>query len=354
MRFRVLKLIPALAMLTGCSTGLIPIPEAWKSPPSARTFSQSDLRRTVVDTSPMARSTTSGGEAAEVGVIVDGEGARLYRGSVPLTPPYRQIESFDVSLDRREIVFSAKRESNFDVGLVSLDGSQVNWIPEDPADEVSPRWAPRGNKASFIVRNKSGDLIRTVHIPTAFQLVVDFPFGIVRGLAWDDAGERFAVSWETADASQRIETMKYDGQSRKIVGQGVDLPVNVAPFAGGLMLRPESMSYNERLPLVFWVTNGEKNAWNDARGVMLTNARIATLVLDQEPDAVVLAAVAETAWIDRDRIFAVGARVADAVSIVGDASIPTGFYRVAPEVISVHPSGVESLAAGWIPNQLGK
>ena len=120
------------------------------------------------------------------------------------------------------------------------------------------------------------------------------------------------------------------------------------------MLRPESMSYNERLPLVFWVTNGEKNAWNDARGVMLTNARIATLVLDQEPDDAVLAAVAETAWIDRDRIFAVGARVADAVSIVGDASIPTGFYRVAPEVISVHPSGVESLAAGWIPSQLGK
>jgi hypothetical protein len=301
------------------------------------------------------RNVPFGGDAAEVGVITDGEGARLYRGSVPLTPSYRQIESFDVSLDRREIVFSAKRESNFDVGLVSLDGSQVNWIPEDPADEVSPQWAPRGNKASFIVRNKGGDLIRTVHIPTAFQLVVDFPFGIVRRLAWDDAGERFAVSWETADAPQRIETMKYDGQSRRItVAQGGDLPVSVSPFAGGLMLRPESMSYNERLPLVVWVTNGERNAWSDARGAMLARARMATLVLEAPPDAAVLAAIAETAWVDRDRIFAVGAQVPDAVSIVGDASIPAGFYRVTPEVISVHPSGVESLAAGWIPNQLGK
>ena len=145
MKFRVLNLTPVLAALMGCSTGLIPIPEAWKSPPSARTFTHTDLRRTVMDTSPIVRSAAPSSDAAEVGVITDGEGARLYRGNVPLTPPYRQIESFDVSLDRREIVFSAKRESNFDVGLVSLDGSQVNWIPEDPADEVSPRWAPRGN-----------------------------------------------------------------------------------------------------------------------------------------------------------------------------------------------------------------
>ena len=119
------------------------------------------------------------------------------------------------------------------------------------------------------------------------------------------------------------------------------------------MLRPESMSYNERLPLVVWVTNGETNAWSDARGAMLAKARMATLVIDRPPDAALLAAIAETEWIDRDRIFAVGARVPSAVSIVGDASIPAGFYRVAPEVISVHPSGVESLAAGWIPSQLG-
>src|SRR5688500_19881934 len=103
MKFRVLTLTPVLVTFMGCSTGLIPIPEVWKSPPSARTFTHADLRRTVMDTSPIVRSVPSGGDAAEVGVVTDGEGARLYRGSVPLTPPYRQIESFDVSLDRREI-----------------------------------------------------------------------------------------------------------------------------------------------------------------------------------------------------------------------------------------------------------
>ncbi|HET7706237.1 MAG TPA: hypothetical protein VFM36_09140 [Thermoanaerobaculia bacterium] len=353
MKFLARNLAPFLVLLTGCASGLAPIPEAWKSSPSAPTFTQAELRRTVIDTSPVARSPKDVAEAAEVGVITDAEGARIYRGNTPLTPPYRQIESFDVSLDRREIVFSAKRESNFDVGLVSLDGSQVNWIPEEPADEVAPRWAPRGNKASFIVRNKASDLIRTVHIPTSFQLIVDFPFGIVRSLAWDDAGERFAVAWETADAPQRIETMKYDGTGRRVaVAPAIDLDVSVAPFAGGLMLRPESMIYNERLPLVVWVTNGEKNAWNESRGILMKDARVAVLVLDGPPDAAVMTAIAETAWIDPTRMFAVGATVPGAISIIGDPSIPAGFYRTTPELISVHPSGVESLAAGWIRGRL--
>ncbi|MGZ8867591.1 MAG: TolB family protein [Thermoanaerobaculia bacterium] len=353
MKFRTRDMAPFLVVFAGCSTTLAPIPEAWKSSPAPRTFTQAELRRTVVDTTPVARPAADLAEAAEVGVVTDAEGARIYRGSTALTPSYRQIESFDVSLDRREIVFSAKRDSNFDVGLVSLDGSQVNWIPEDPADEVAPRWAPRGNKASFIVRNRGGDLIRTVHIPTAFQLIVDFPFGIVRGLAWDDAGERFAVAWETADASQRIETMKYDGLSRRIaMPPAVRLPVSVTPSAGGLMLRPESVTYQERLPLVIWVASGDKNEWNEARGALMRGAKVAALVLDRAPDAAVLAALAETAWIDPKQIFAVGAVVPGAVSIIGDPSIPAGFYRTGPEVISVHPSGVESLAVGWIRKRL--
>ncbi|HEV2720455.1 MAG TPA: hypothetical protein VG323_10595, partial [Thermoanaerobaculia bacterium] len=45
---------------------------------------------------------------------------QLFRGRTALTPRFAAIDSFDVSLDRREVVFSAKRTTNFDVGLVSL------------------------------------------------------------------------------------------------------------------------------------------------------------------------------------------------------------------------------------------
>ena len=37
---------------------------------------------------------------------------QLFRGSTALTPRFAAIDSFDVSRDRREVVFSAKRTTN--------------------------------------------------------------------------------------------------------------------------------------------------------------------------------------------------------------------------------------------------
>src|SRR5205807_8315221 len=101
--------------------------------------------------------------------------SRLIAGETALTPQFTAIQSFDVSLERGEVAFSARRTDNFDIGLVSLDGSDVHWIPQDPADETDVQWAPRGNKISYVVHSRTGDLVRTVHIPTSLQLTVDFP-----------------------------------------------------------------------------------------------------------------------------------------------------------------------------------
>src|SRR5439155_20935863 len=112
--------------------------------------------------------------------VVDG---KLVIEGKELTPKFAAIQSFDVSLERREIVFSAKRADNFDIGLLSLDGSEIHWVPEDPADETDVQWAPRGKKDSYGVVTKAGDVVRTVHIPTAVQLSVPFPYAAVRTLA---------------------------------------------------------------------------------------------------------------------------------------------------------------------------
>src|SRR5581483_8198065 len=97
------------------------------------------------------------------------ENGRLIAGDKALTPQLPAIQSFDVSLERREVVFSAKHTDNFDIGLVSLDGSDIHWFPSDPADETDPQWASRGNKVCYIVHATSGDVVRTVHVPTATQ-----------------------------------------------------------------------------------------------------------------------------------------------------------------------------------------
>jgi len=121
-------------------------------------------------------------------------GERLVREKKALTPDFPAIDSFSVSAERGEVVFSAKRKDSFDIGLVSTDGSPIHWVPEDPADEVAVQWAPRGNKISFVVRGRTGDLVRTVHVPTSAALTVDFPYATVRSLTWEPAAERFAVT----------------------------------------------------------------------------------------------------------------------------------------------------------------
>jgi len=219
-----------------------------------------------------------------------------------LTPQFKAIQSFDVSLDRREIVFSAKRADNFDIGLVSLDGSDVHWVPEDPSDETDPQWAPRGNKVSYIVHARAGDLIRTVHIPTSMQLSVDFPYATIRALAWDRPAERYSVVVSSPDASERIESMQYDGRARRTdVAPEVRLDVAQEPVAGALLLRPSAMRYGEKLPLVVWVSD-PPFVWNDERGAMMRKRRVACAIMRRAPDDAFWAAVRAIPWIDMNHV----------------------------------------------------
>lgn len=356
MRFSPALWVPFLAVFGGCATAVETAPEAWLSIPAAPAITPEQLRRAVADTSPLVRRQMPI-ETARVRIVRDGSGARLFRSDAPLTPAFEEIESFDVSMERREVVFSAKRPGGFDIGLVSLDGSEVNWVPGDPADEVAPQWAPRGHKVSYVIRHRGGDLVRTVHIPTAAQLVVDFPFGAVSDLAWDAPAERFAVAWETVDASPRLEVMRYGGEERRmVVPPAVQLDVAVAPFAGGLLVRPSSVAYNERLPLVIWVAPGRLNAWDDARGALLQDVRSAALVVDAPPDAAVMAAVRESGSIDPQAIYVVHAEgaapVDGATNIVGDPSLGRARYRRTGNVISADPAVVKSFAARFIAEQL--
>src|SRR2546423_9585312 len=168
----------SLLLIAGCATSLKPLPEAWRNVPEAPRIT--DL---------CARVTCAEKPKSEVRVAA----GRLYNGERGLTPQFAAIQSFDVSLDRGEVVFSAKNGDNFDVGLVSLDGSDIHWIPSERVDETDVQWAPRGNKASYVVHTPRGDVVRSVHIPSSAQLSVDFAGAQVDALAWDPPAERYAV-----------------------------------------------------------------------------------------------------------------------------------------------------------------
>jgi hypothetical protein len=344
MRFRLFAL---LLFSAGCatappaiSTAVQTMPDAWQSTPRATRIADICQKVTCLPR-----------DAAGVR-IADG---KLFVGDKALTPQFREIDSFDVSLERREIVFSAKREDNFDAGLVSLDGSDVHWIPEDRADETAVRWAPRGNKVSYIVRTPSGDFVRTVHIPTAMQLANDFPYARVRGLAWDAPAERYSVVLTSPDASERIVSIAYGGgEPTTVVAPQIKLDVAIEPVRGGILMRPSLLRYSERIPLVVWV-DSDILEWNDARGALMRDNRIAMAVVSKPPDADFWKEVQALPWIDSKSMFVVNGEqrtaIGERVIVPSDALAP-GTYRVNADTVEVARPNVESFASGWIAQQL--
>jgi hypothetical protein len=234
-------------------------------------------------------------------------GGKLVAGQKELTPAFPSVQSFDVSIDRREVVFSAKHGDSFDVGLVALDGSDINWIPSERVDETDVQWAPRGNKVSYVVHTPRGDVVRTVHIPSSAQLSVDFAGAQVDALAWDPPAERYAVVVESPDASQRIESTKYGGEERRtVVPPAVRLDITSEPIAGALILRPSAMRYNQKLPLVVWIDDHPLR-WSDARAALIKNARVAVAIVEKAPGQAFWNEVSKLKWID-DKTYVVGAR----------------------------------------------
>ncbi|HET7711113.1 MAG TPA: hypothetical protein VFL80_04215 [Thermoanaerobaculia bacterium] len=345
----------ALALAGACVTGPAPqtraIPADWLTVESAsRLDTLSYDRSGVLTFLPRQR------DNAGVELVAIPAGEKLVRNGRDLTPLFPKIDSFDVSKDRGEVAFSARRETGFDIALVSLDGGDVKWMPSDPADELDVQWAPRGHKISYVIRGRAGDAVRSLHIPTAAQLVVAFPYGRVRALAWEPRAERYAVAYETPEASPRVEIATYSGSERVVsIPPKIDTKMTVEPGpAGSVVLRPEALRYGERLPVVLWRSD-DLLRWNDARGELLRKARVAAIVVTSEAQATeVYGQLDEIAWADRTRLFSVGVEppAADVTAFRGSALARAGESVQQGRVISVPPAVVESFAAGYIAEQL--
>ena len=294
--------------------------------------------------------------AAPAKLMLDGPirllNGQLWRGDKPVTEKFAAIDSFDYSEARDEVIFSAKRDASFDIGLAAGDGSKTNWLPADAADELAVQWAPRGNKVSYIVRAKSGDVVRTLHIPTSFQYSVDFgTTATIDSLTWDAAAERYTVSYSTLDASERKESIHYNGSDRRTeTNPQMTIDADLVPFgADAFALRPRELHYDEKLPVVVWVTDGF--GWSDARARLMRDARVASIVTTRAPDADFWKNVSGAKWLDASKLYVVNGSAPGAISFIGDASIPIGRYRQTGNVVAAAPAAIQSVAAGFIADQ---
>ena len=330
-----------LLLLGACASAPLPLPRDWEETPAAAAVGNYCAH---VDCAAKAQS------------AVHIAGNRILNGEKALTPEFAAIDSFDVSLDRKEVVFSARRKNNFDIGLVSLDGSDIRWIPEDPTDEMGVQWAPRGNKVSYILHTPAGSIVRTVHIPTATPLSVGFPETQIDALAWEPKAERFAVLMESPDASQSLLSMTYAGEKRQeIVAPSARLDVSMEPIGGVLVMRPNAMHYSERLPIVVWI-DPSPFAWSDARAALMRNARVAIAITPAPPGPAFWSELAKIAWIDSGRAYVVNPATElstkAATVIRGDPSLPLHRYIRHGKNVSVSPAVVQSFAAAFIADDL--
>jgi hypothetical protein len=317
------------------------------------------------------------GHATVVLDLQDGRGAWSLVGEPEhrvLTPPFPAIDSFDLSSDGREVVFSARRESGgFDVGLVSTDGGGVHWLPSDPADEVAVRWAPVGYRAGYLIRRGDGDLFRSIHIPTSVQLVIDFSLSSAVSWDWSPDAARIAIITSSPDRADHVDLVSGDGVVRRPLVEPrrrAELHVEtLGGFPDTILTRPALMKYNETVPLVVWTGEASPLRWDEARGHLAGLARVASVVTPRaaaDLDADFWRRLKSLGWIDSSRIYVVGAGLRSSglpagatliTAVTGEAS-PPGYRQIgaggAVTVLLTAGSSavVKSFAASYIANRL--
>lgn len=356
MRLRHLFALAAGAAAAACSSVSESVPGDWREVPQSARIAHVELdsngRVVTLPTAPVATPLVS-----TIRIERDAIGPRLVNGSRTLTEQFVAIDSFDISAERGEVAFSARRDDDFDIGLVATEGSPIKWVPNDPADEIGVQWAPRGNKISYIVRGAGGDLVRTVHIPTGFAISIPLAHSRVHALGWDPQAERFAIAFSTPVSSDQVDVVTYEGKERRVaVGPSSTIDADAEPFAGGaVILRPRDIRYGERLPVVVWA--GDDQRWNDARAALMKRSRVAMIVTAGTPGEAVWTEVARTPWMDGATVFVVDPsgrtpRAPGRFLIAGDAQLGAWELRRTSAGAAVSPAVVQSFAAGFIADEL--
>jgi hypothetical protein len=225
--------------------------------------------------------------------------------------------AFDLDLDRdeEELVISARRNGSRGIAIVNARKERMNWVPADPGDEVMPRWAPRGYKVSYVIRHASGDLLRTVHVPTSAMTLVDFPHAMVAGFDWFPDGDHLVVSVSSILESDHLLEVHYEqGLRRELLEPEYrferELDRISGTPAGTVMVMPLRVSYADRHPLVIWTRRGSSGGmpFDSVLVPLLERSELALLLVNGgagELDRPFWDDLARTEWIDPSMVWLV-------------------------------------------------
>lgn len=230
-------------------------------------------------------------------------------GRQGVTHEFEAIDSWDIAPRGDELTFSARVNGGYDIGIVSVSGGEINWVAPDPADERNVTWAPRGSKITYTIESVDATLIRSVHVPTSFQLVFELPLTRVKTIAWEPQAERFALVIDSPGVGPRIDWIRYNGEGRESLvdaRERVDCNVESVLWDGGsgVLLGPDDVRYGEAKPTVLWIDREEPFAWR-AEVARLRGEGIPVLVTSPERLGHVVSAFSDLPWVRAPLLYVV-------------------------------------------------
>ena len=219
-----------------------------------------------------------------------------------------RVDSWDLEPREGQLVFSAvRRDGAMDVGLASTEGGAMRWLPSEPGNEYAVTWAPRGNKVTWMIDSPAGVVMRSVHIPTAYQLAVPLGFISVESVAWEPEAERVFVAHSSPLESTSILSVRYGGEERatflppasRISRESDSLP----GLEGALLLMPAGVRYGHSYPVV--IVEGDGSRWSPELARVALDPSVGVVWLPaggEEARARVREALRDVGWVDPSRI----------------------------------------------------
>lgn len=232
----------------------------------------------------------------------DGTSARIFRSEAP-------IDSFDLDPKGGQLAVSASHESSYDVALVRTDGSSAEptWIPGDALDERMVRWAPRGNKVAFVISGPSGSIVRSVHVPSGYQVSASVHGATITALEWEPKAERFAVALTSPTVSSEVDTMTYAGE-QKIVewrGRSIEREPMPLPLRAEVVFPPTSIKYGQSYPVLIVQERGKANQWSDSVAAAVAAGSVGAVGTAESGDSLtkLVGDLKNLPWVDGERIY---------------------------------------------------
>lgn len=265
---------------------------------------------------PLLRQARILSDGSVIGISPTDSGETLVRyelGAVRIDllndPGIIEIESWDVEPREGQLVFAAElSDGRMDVGIAATDASAMRWLPAEPGDEYRATWAPRGNKVTWLIDSPAGVVMRSVHIPTGYQLSVPFGFVQIDSVAWEPDAEKVFLVTSSPLASPSVVSIRYGGEDRMVVvdpEQRIERSGEPLPgIPGAVVLAPARVQYGHTYPVV--VITGNKSSGWDARFAEAAKDAAGAVVWVPESDETTIesarSALAQIGWVDPARI----------------------------------------------------